>query len=168
MDPGMLAIAKQKDRYIVTEKEITYRTARRHQTTSAVHVIDNPARVQDFMANIFEQSPVEVLYALALSSANEFLGFIKLSQGTVDRAAVYPRSLLSFLLIETNATGIILAHNHPGGTAKASNEDITLTKRIETLLKDLEVRLLDHLIFAPGTLGRESQWVSLRETGVIG
>jgi DNA repair protein RadC len=167
MDPGMLAVAKQADRYIVTEKEVTYRTARRHHTTSEVHVIDSPERVRDFMAGLFEQSPVEVLYALALSSANEFLGFLKLSQGTVDRAAVYPRSLLSFLLIETNATGIILAHNHPGGTAKASNEDIALTRRIETLLKDLEVRLLDHIIYAPGSLGRDSQWVSLRQEGLI-
>jgi len=168
MDPAKLATAMHADKYVVAERELTTRIAREHQTDMPITVLDSPSSVRLFMEDVLEQSPVEALYAVALNSANEFLGLMKLSQGTVDRAAVYPRSLLSFLLLETNATGIILCHNHPGGTAKASNEDIALTRRIETLLKDLEVRLLDHLILAPGTLGRESQWVSLRETGVIG
>ncbi|MFO7882676.1 MAG: tyrosine-type recombinase/integrase, partial [Kosmotogaceae bacterium] len=50
------------------------------------------------------------LLAIALDSANEFLGFVKLAQGTVNRAAVYPRALVSFLLVETNATAVVLAH----------------------------------------------------------
>jgi len=53
------------------------------------------------MAEVLEQSPIEVLYVLAISSSNEFLGFIKLSQGTVDRAAIYPWTFLAFLLEES-------------------------------------------------------------------
>ena len=167
METGLPAEARHMDKYIITEKEITYRTVREYDSSFPILPVDSPDSARDFLAGIFDQCPVEVIYAVALSSRNEFLGFLKLAQGTVDRAAVYPRGLLSFLLVETNATGVILAHNHPGGTAKASNEDIALTRRLEAMLKDLEVRLLDHLIFAPGSLGRESAWVSLRQEGLI-
>ena len=168
MDRETLAAAKHAEKFIVAERELTVRIAREHESSVPIHVLDSPAQVRSFMAEVLEQSPIEVLYALAISSSNEFLGFMKLSQGTVDRAAVYPRNLMTFLLVETNATGVILCHNHPGGTAKASQEDITLTRRLDALLKDLDVRLLDHLIYAPGSLGREPRWISLREEGIIG
>jgi len=167
MDSDLLDEAIHRDKYILTEKELTFRTVREHQVQVPVYILDGPGSVKDFMGELFDKCPVETLYALALSSSNQFLGFLKLSQGTVDRAAVYPRGLLSFLLVETNATGVILTHNHPGGSAKASREDITLTRRLECLLRELDVRLLDHLIYAPGTLGKEPSWVSLREEGIL-
>jgi len=114
---------------------------------------------------LFEASPIETLYALALNASNEFLGFIRLSQGTVNRASVYPRELISFLLVESNATAVILAHNHPGGAARPSKEDIALTRKIDSLLDGLEVDLLDHLIYAPERLGQGGTWVSLRVAG---
>lgn len=167
MDDEMLAAAKRLDKYVLAEKEVCYRTARKHYTSERVFILESPADVRNFMAELFEELPVECLYALALDASNELLGFLKISQGTVDRAAVYPRALLTFLLVETNATAVILAHNHPGGKAKPSPEDIAITRRIRDLLKDLEVRLLDHLIYAPGNLGRDSKWLSLAQEGII-
>ncbi len=167
MEAGLLAEAKHRDKYVVTEKEVTYKIARRHRTSSTIEIIDSPEAVQDFMSELFDKSPIEVLYALAVNNSNEFLGFLKIAQGTVDKAAVYPRRLLTFLLVETNATAVILVHNHPGGKATASREDIALTKSIETLLANLDVSLLDHLIYAPGNPEREPRWVSLRQKGVL-
>ena len=129
--------------------------------------LDSPQSVKVFLEPLFEESPIEALYAIALNSNNEFLGFIRISQGTVSRAAVYPRELISFLLIEPNATAVILAHNHPVGASRASQEDITLTRRIKKLLEGLEVRLLDHLIYAPSRLGQEGLWVSMQAEGQI-
>ncbi len=167
MEARLLAAAKHRDKCIVTEKEVTYRTARRHRISSSIATIDSPETVQDFMSELFEKSPVEVLYAIALNSSNEFLGFLKLAHGTVSKAAVYPRRLLTFLLVETNASAVILAHNHPGGRATASSEDIALTKSIETMLNNLDVSLLDHMIYAPGNSDREPRWVSLRQEGIL-
>ena len=59
----------------------------------------------------------------------------------------------------------ILMFNHPGGSARSSHEDISLTKRIEKLLEELEVQLLDHLIYTLGRLGQEGKWVSLKAEG---
>ncbi|MCK5065277.1 MAG: JAB domain-containing protein [Candidatus Fermentibacteraceae bacterium] len=150
---------------ILFEKAVKYETVREHVTNVPLMNLNSPQSVKVFLEPLFEESPIEALYAVALNSSNEFLGFIRMSQGTVSRAAVYPRELISFLLIESNATAVILAHNHPGGCARPSQEDISLTKRIMKLLEGLEVRLLDHLIYAPGRLGQEGSWVSLKIEG---
>lgn len=152
---------------ILFEKAVKYETVREHSVVVPLLTMDSPMSVRTFLEPLFEESPVEALYAIALNNSNEFLGFIKLSQGTVDRASVYPRELLSFLLIESNATAVILAHNHPGGSARPSKEDITFTNRVSQLLDGLEVRLLDHLIYAPARLGQQGVWVSLRGEGHI-
>ena len=152
---------------ILFEKAVKYETVREHTAKIPLVMLYSSMSVKILLEPLFEDSPIEALYAIALNASNEFLGFIKMSQGTVDRASVYPRELMSFLLIESNATAVILAHNHPGGAAKPSREDITLTNRIEKLLEGLEVRLLDHLIYAPARLGQEGCWISLREEGHI-
>ena len=152
---------------ILFEKAVKYETVREHARNVPLMNLDSPQSVKVFLEPLFEESPIEALYAIALNSNNEFLGFIRISQGTVSRAAVYPRELISFLLIESNATAVILAHNHPGGASRASQEDITLTRRIKKLLEGLEVRLLDHLIYAPGRLGQEGSWVSMQAEGQI-
>lgn len=167
MGENTLSLNLEKEMVVITEKAVTYKTVRRHKVDIPINILDSPERAKHFLEPLFEKSPIEALYAIALNSSNEFLGFIKISQGTVSRAAVYPRELISFLLVESNATAIILAHNHPGGSARPSSEDITLTKRITKLLEGLEVRLLDHLIYAPGRLGQDGSWVSLSAEGHI-
>ena len=46
----------------------------------------------------------------------------------------------------TNATGIILAHNHPSGTLKPSKEDDRLTRRVVEAADIMNIRVNDHII----------------------
>ena len=46
----------------------------------------------------------------------------------------------------TNATGIILAHNHPSGTLKPSKEDDRLTRRIVEAADIMNIHVNDHII----------------------
>lgn len=167
MDTDVIEKGFLHGKLILFEKAVKYETVREHEVEVPLVTLDSPMSVKVLLEPLFEDSPVEALYAIALNASNEFLGFIKLSQGTVDRASVYSRELMSFLLIESNATAVILAHNHPGGAARPSKEDITLTKRVEKLLEGLEVKLLDHLIYSPRRLGQQGLWVSLRGDGHI-
>jgi len=68
-------------------------------------------------------------------------------EGTVDRTAVYPRNLIKRAL-ELDAKGLILFHNHPGGTPRPSREDQQLTRLIEQAGQPLEMRVLDHFLIA--------------------
>jgi len=61
--------------------------------------------------------------------------------------------------LELDARGMILFHNHPGGTARASAEDIELTRRMAEACQPLELKILDHFLIA----GRDV--LSFREHG---
>ena len=41
---------------------------------------------------------------------------------------------------------IVLVHNHPTGNLKASEEDISLTKKVKAAGDNLDIKLLDHVI----------------------
>ena len=163
----MLAEAKQLDRYIVTEKSVFSVSVRYREAPYPAYKIGSFEAVQELLGNLFEAQPFEVVYAIALDSSSRFLGFMKIAEGTVNHANLYLRNILTFLLLDTNATGLILAHNHPVGTAEPSREDIMLTRRLKGALKDIEVKLLDHVIYVPGNFGSNPQWVSLLQQGLI-
>jgi len=48
--------------------------------------------------------------------------------------------------LETGATGLILAHNHPSGTLQASEADKQITQKLKTAAQSLDIKVLDHLI----------------------
>lgn len=154
-------------RLIVSEKAICYRKVRNHSVVLPIQAMDSAGKVRLLLGHLFDSKPIEGLYAVALNSSGDFLGMVKLAEGTVDRAAVYPRDLLSFLLLETNATAVILAHSHPGGKAEPSPKDLALTTRLKDLLQALGVRLLDHFIYACGRPGIDPERISLRERGSL-
>lgn len=153
---------------VIAERRISYKTTRRHKVDIDFEgQVDNPGRAKALFKLLLENEPYEALYCLALDSSNHWLGLYLIDSGTVDRAPVHPRKLLSFLLIDTNATAIILCHNHPGGACKASSEDIALTRKLKGMLEPLNVRVLDHLIYASSNRGTEPGWFSLREEGLM-
>jgi len=82
---------------------------------------------------------------LLLNRANEVLGVYALSRGGITGTIVDVRLIFSVAL-KSNATSIIIAHNHPSGTLKPSDSDINLTKKIKKCSEFLEISLLDHLI----------------------
>ena len=59
------------------------------------------------------------------------------------------------------ARRIVIAHNHPSGTAQPSASDIAATTRLRTVAEALEIRLDDHCIVAGNTV------VSMRAMGLI-
>ena len=64
------------------------------------------------------------------------------------------------IALHNNAAGILLAHNHPGGIALPSPEDIATTRNIKSALLPMGIVLMDHIIVA----GEES--VSMALSGV--
>ncbi len=102
----------------------------------------------------------ERLEALLLDSMNRLIATGELEYGTVDRATVHPRNLVE-KVIATGATGVILVHNHPGGSPGASREDAAITRRLGELGRELGFRVLDHLIVADGRV------TSLLEEGLL-
>jgi|GEM_PF-1518579 len=153
--------------YIVAEKSLRCVSVRKRKASYPDDRVTDFEAAQGLLEAFFKKEPYEVVYAVALDSSNRFLGFLKLEEGTVNMATVHLRKILTFLLCETNATGLIIAHNHPGGCCEPSREDIALTRKIFEKTREIEVRLLDHIIYVPGRSGKDSEWVSMQRLGNV-
>lgn len=84
---------------------------------------------------------------LVLSQSHKVLGVINISSGGVASTVVDPKKVFSSALV-ANASGLILAHNHPSGNLKPSEQDIKLTKVLVECGALLQLRILDHLIIS--------------------
>ena len=87
----------------------------------------------------------EEFKVLLLNSANVVLGIYNLSKGGVSGTVVDIKLLLASA-IKANASSIIIAHNHPSGNLKPSENDNRLTRKIKQAAKLCDIKLLDHLI----------------------
>jgi DNA repair protein RadC len=83
-----------------------------------------------------------------------------LAEGTVDSANPYIRTLVMRTL-QSNASAIIAAHNHPSGSAEPSDMGRLLTRDIITVCQPLGIKVLDHLIIA------DSQRFSFADSGLL-
>lgn len=73
---------------------------------------------------------------------------------------VYPREVV-LRALALQAGSVVLAHNHPSGTAQPSRADEALTQTLKAALALVDVRVLDHFVVTP------SQSVSMAETGLL-
>lgn len=91
----------------------------------------------------------EVFEVAYLDSASKLIrnGVETLVEGTVDRAAVYPRRVIEAAL-RRGATAIVCAHNHPNGDVRPSEQDKLLTRALVLASNTIEIKLLDHMIIS--------------------
>ena len=88
----------------------------------------------------------EHFLCISINGANEVMSIRVVTIGLVNKSQVHPREVFADVLAE-RASGVIIAHNHPNGYLKPSNEDIAVTKRIKEAAAILGISLLDHIIF---------------------
>lgn len=88
---------------------------------------------------------VEQFKVLLLNRANKVLGICTLSTGGLSSTVVDIR-LLFAVAVKSNASGIVIAHNHPSGRLFPSDNDKLITKKVKEAGELLEVSLLDHII----------------------
>ena len=103
----------------------------------------------------------EVFAALFLDSQHRILAYEELFLGTLSAATVYPHALVKRVL-HHNAAALMLVHNHPSGYPEPSRADIEIIHRLQSVLKLVNIRLLDHLVVATEGI------VSLAERGYLG
>lgn len=102
----------------------------------------------------------EEFWAIFLNQNNRVLAKTKLTSGGINQSVVDVRILFKTAL-ENFATGIIVAHNHPSGNLKPSQDDINITKIIFEAGKVLNIKLLDHIIIT------QNSWLSFAEENLL-
>lgn len=91
--------------------------------------------------------PKEQLRGLYLNSRYRLIHDEVISVGSLTANIVHPREVFRPAL-EYSAVAIIIAHNHPSGSAKPTKVDIEITKQLVEAGKILGLDLLDHIIIA--------------------
>ncbi len=95
-----------------------------------------------------------------LGSGNRVIETRVISKGIVNQALVDPRDILKIALAN-DSVSIILAHNHPGSSIRASSDDKNITQRIVDIFWPLNIKVLDHII-----IGGNS-YSSMAENGIL-
>ena len=88
---------------------------------------------------------VEELWCLALGPGLHLIDFKMIFRGTVDECTVHPRDIFRFAL-QSNASQLLVAHNHPSGSLQPSDQDLIFTKKIIYVGWQIEIPVIDHLI----------------------
>ena len=160
--------AQKDDLYpIISEKEVSlisfvkeFTAIYNHLKIKEAENLNCPQVVVDYLKSEMNGLKVEKMYVLLLNARNQLIKVVELDEGTENRSAVYPRKIAR-LCIQNYAVSVILAHNHPGGSLKPSQNDILATEAIHKALKTIEGYLLDHIIIA------DNDYYSFKDNGLI-
>lgn len=138
--------------------QISTRILREPLTRSPV--LDNPKNAQQYIRAALRDYPYEVFACMFLDYHHQLIEFEILSRGTVNFTFAQPRHIVQRAL-HFNASGAIVAHNHPSGSAEPSDADIAVTHSLAQSLALFEITLWDHLIIGDQAI------TSLSELGLI-
>jgi DNA repair protein RadC len=123
-------------------------------------VLDSSCKAGKYVTSLFIGKNYEAFYVCCLNSQNRLNYAALVHEGTINEAPVYPR-----LIVETalryQASSVILAHNHPGGSLRPSTADIEVTRRICDALNTISITVIDHLIAAG------DEYFSFAENGLL-
>ena len=112
-------------------------------------VFDSPEAVAHYLQLHIAGRAHEVFAVLFLDAQHRLIAMEELFRGTLTQTSVYPREVVVRALA-LNAASVVLAHNHPSGTAKPSRADEALTQTLKAALALVDVRVLDHVVVARG------------------
>lgn len=108
----------------------------------------------------------EEFRVLLLNTKNTLIRIASVSRGSLNASIVEPREVFKDA-IAASAAGMILVHNHPSGDPTPSSEDIAITKRLVKAGELLNIPVLDHIILGHRTTGRDQDYTSLKELGLM-
>ena len=123
-------------------------------------IVSSTQEAGEYLAPYFIGRRDEAIYLLCLDAKGKVLDCRRLFEGTAHAVAISVRKVVEAAM-SSNASVVVLAHNHTSGLAFISQEDISATRRIRSALDNLEIMLLDHLIFS------ENDFISLAESGAM-
>jgi len=103
----------------------------------------------------------EQFAVIFLNRSNTVIGTLNTFSGTISCTTVDFKIIVG-TAIKLMSSAVIIAHNHPSGNMRPSQEDILLTNKLKDALQYMEITLLDHLIVGP-----EGKYCSFSEMSLL-
>ncbi|MCT1524345.1 MULTISPECIES: RadC family protein [Sphingobacterium] len=135
---------------------------RRRQETKQtdIPILNSSKLVYEFFRSQLQDLPHEEFWTIYLNTACKVVDTQLIGRGGNDFTPVDIRTIFRFALLN-KCHSIILAHNHPSGTLKASDTDIKITQKIVRAAELIDIRVHDHLIFT------DCAYLSFRDEGLL-
>ena len=108
---------------------------------------DTVDKLGKFLINLFLGKRNEEVYLLTFNGKMEMLSCDKLADGLSNLVSFSVKPLIESAIL-THASGIVLAHNHPGGIASPSGSDISLTDQLMYMCDQISIPLIEHFVVA--------------------
>lgn len=127
----------------IAEINVSYSTNSRIK-----HKITSPFAAFEVLQSSWDSGVLELqeeFKILLLNRANEVLGIYNMSKGGV-AGTIVDLKLLFAVALKSNASCIIVSHNHPSGNLTPSEADKEITRRIKDVCKLLDIHFFDHII----------------------
>lgn len=135
---------------LVREKSVLYSSDK----------ITMPSQAVELAKNFLQDRDREHCIAMFLDTRLKITAIHTIGIGTLESLPLHPREVFKAAIL-SNASGMIIAHNHPSGDPEPSKNDIDITKRLVEAGQILGINIIDHII-----IGDES-YTSFREKGLI-
>ncbi len=126
--------------------------------------INSSATAAEVLYSNWDKDEIEVSESfklLLLNNNNRVKAIYEVSKGGITYTLVDLR-LIFGVILKSLTTAVILSHNHPSGTLKASNPDKQLTQKIKNAAELFDVKVLDHLILTP-----DGDYYSFADNGIL-
>ena len=117
-------------------------------------------QIGEYLSPEFFGQRNEVAVILCMDAKRKVLQCRQLSEGSADSTTLNLRKMMEITLA-CNASQVVLAHNHISNIAMHSKEDILVTKMAYDAFAQMDIHLIDHLIFA------SDDYISMRDSGVF-
>ena len=111
--------------------------------------MDGPEAAVKVMADMLEDYDREVVAIVNLQTDGKPINMNVVSMGALDQSIAHPREILKSTIL-SNASAIMLVHNHPSNKLQPSMDDIATTARVKQRCDLIGVKFLDHIIVGPG------------------
>ena len=122
------------------------------------HPVKSPEDAVKLIGQELCEMDREVVCIINLKSDGTPINCTFASMGALDRSVAHPREVLKATIL-SNASTMIMIHNHPSGNLDPSIEDSILTDRMIKICDLVGVPLVDHIIVG----GDNSDYFSFKE-----
>ncbi len=127
-----------------------------HEATKVTSSQDVYDYIYPYMADLDH----EQFYIILLNRRHTIMSAINISKGGVSGTVVDPKMVFK-AAVDNLCSSLIICHNHPSGNKKPSDEDKSLTRKLQDGGKNLDIKVLDHLIIT------DNEYLSFADEGLM-
>lgn len=123
--------------------------------------MNSPEEAVRVMNDFLSEMDREMFCIVNLQSDLKPINMNIVSAGAINESIAHPREIMKSAIL-SNASSIIMIHNHPSGNVQPSREDIRVTGRMQEIGELLGIPVLDHVI-----VGRGKEYYSFKDKDTL-